>query len=107
LSNVYYVYREQSPICLAYAINIHKSQGLSLDGALLDIGSSVFTKGQTYVGFFRVKTLDGVHLINLDPSQIKAQESSIEYNRLRTLYHHNLAKLSINRKRVKKNPDTE
>ncbi|XP_025419521.1 ATP-dependent DNA helicase PIF1-like [Sipha flava] len=76
LSNVY-VHREQFPICLAYAITIHKSQGLSFDRALLDIGSSVFTKGQAYVGLSRVKTLDGVHLINIDPSQIKAQESSI------------------------------
>jgi len=107
LSNVY-VHREQFPICLAYAITIHKSQGLSLDRALLDIGSSVFTKGQAYVGLSRVKTLDGVHLINIDPSQIKAQESSIvEYNRLRTLYRPDLAKLSINRKRVKKKPDAE
>jgi ATP-dependent exoDNAse (exonuclease V) alpha subunit len=54
---------------------------------LLDIGFSVFTKGQAYVGFSRVKTLDEVHLISLDPSQIKAQESSIvKYKRLRTLY---------------------
>lgn len=84
LSNVY-VHREQFPICLAYAITIHKSQGLSLDSALLDIGSSIFSKGQAYVGLSRVKTSDGVHLINLDQSQIKAQESSIaEYNRLRT-----------------------
>lgn len=47
-------------------------------------------------------TLDGVHLINLDTSRIKAQESSIvEYNRLRMLYRTELAKLSINRKRIK------
>lgn len=46
-----------------------------------------------------------MHLINLDPSQIKAQDSSIvEYNRLRMLYRPDL---SINRKRVKKNPDIE
>jgi len=74
----------------------------------LDIGSSVFTKGQAYVGLSRVKTLDGVHLINLDPSQIKAQENSIvEYNRLRTLYRPDLTKLSISRKCIKKIPDTE
>lgn len=103
LSNAY-VHREQFPICLAYAITIHKSQGLSLDSALLDIGSSIFSKGQAYVALSRVKTINGLHLINLDPSQIKAQESSIiEYNRLRTLYRPDLASLSVNRKRVKKN----
>lgn len=47
-----------------------------------------------------------MHLINLDPSQIKAQESSIvEYNRLRTLYRPDLATLQINRKRVRKIAD--
>ncbi|XP_045763660.1 ATP-dependent DNA helicase PIF1-like [Maniola jurtina] len=103
-----YVHREQFPICLAYAITIHKSQGLSLDSALLDLGSSIFSRGQAYVALSRVKTMDGVHLINLDPSQIKAQESSInEYNRLRTLYRPDLDKLSVNRKRVRKNPDLE
>lgn len=85
--NNVYVHREQFPICLAYAITIHKSQGLSLDNAIIDIGSSVFSRGQAYVALSRVKTINGVHLINLDPSQIKAQESSIvEYNRLRSLY---------------------
>lgn len=55
-----------------------------------------------------MKTINGLHLINLDPSQIKAQESSIiEYNRLRTLYRPDLASLSVNRKRVKKKQDIE
>lgn len=106
--NNVYVHREQFPICLAYAITIHKSQGLSLDNAIIDIGSSVFSRGQAYVALSRVKTINGVHLINLDPSQIKAQESSIvEYNRLRSLYRPDLKKLSINRKRVKKITDRE
>ncbi|KAI5754357.1 hypothetical protein M8J77_007963 [Diaphorina citri] len=43
-----FVHREQFAICLAYAITIHKSQGLSLDNALIDIGSSTFTCGQAY-----------------------------------------------------------
>ncbi|GBP62752.1 ATP-dependent DNA helicase PIF1 [Eumeta japonica] len=100
--NDVYVHREQFPICLAYVITIHKSQGLSLDSALLDIGTSIFSRGQAYVALSRVKTLDGVHLINLDPSQMKAQDSSIlEYNRLRSLYRLDFANISINRKRIK------
>ena len=88
---------------MAYAITIHKSQGLSLDSALLNIGSLIFSKGQAYVALSRVKTLNGVYLINLDPSQIKAQESSIvEYNRLQTLYRPDLPTLSISRKSVKR-----
>ncbi|GBP44128.1 hypothetical protein EVAR_81449_1 [Eumeta japonica] len=91
---------------MAYAITIHKSQGFSLDSALLDIGTSIFSKGQPYVALSRVKTLDGIHLINLDPNQIKAQDSSIvECNRLRSLYRPDLSNLSINRKHIKKVAD--
>lgn len=108
LLNNMYVHREQFPICLAYAITIHKSQGFSLDSALLDIGTSLFCRGQAYVALSRVKTIDGLYLINLDPSQIKAQESSIvEYNRLRMLYRPDLEKICINRKRVKKIAEKE
>ncbi|GBP71844.1 ATP-dependent DNA helicase PIF1 [Eumeta japonica] len=77
----------KSEVRMAYAITIHKSQGLSLDSALLDIGTSIFSRRLAYVALSRVKTLDGVHLINLDPTQIKAQDSAtVEYNRLRSLF---------------------
>lgn len=86
-----YVHRTQFPICLAYAITILKSQGLSLNNALIDIGSSVFSCGQAYVALFRVTRLEGVHLINLDYGNIKAQKSAIdEYNRLRSTYRPDL-----------------
>ncbi|CAH2097416.1 unnamed protein product [Euphydryas editha] len=94
-----YVHREQFPICIAYAITIHKSQGLSLSNALMDIGSAVFTSGQAYVALSRVTSLGGLHLINVDFGSIKAQESSIcEYNRLRSIYRPDLSKI------VKLNP---
>ena len=48
LSNAY-VHRKQFPLCLAYAITIHKSKGLGRDSALLDIGTSIFSTGQAYV----------------------------------------------------------
>ncbi|XP_078541924.1 ATP-dependent DNA helicase PIF1-like [Lissotriton helveticus] len=40
-----YVRRKQFPVCLAYALTIHKSQGLSVDSALVNIGSTVFKEG--------------------------------------------------------------
>lgn len=89
-----YVHREQFPICIAYAITIHKSQGLSLNYALMDIGSAVFTSGQPYVALSRVTSLDGLHLINVDFGSVKAQDSSIcEYNRLRSMYRPDLSKI--------------
>ncbi|KAI5708183.1 hypothetical protein M8J77_017546 [Diaphorina citri] len=103
-----FVHREQFAICLAYAITIYKSQGLGLDNALIDIGSSTFTCGQAYVAFSRLKTLSGVHLINFDPSKIKALHPAIvEYNRLRSLYCPHLMALKYTSSRRKKIKDRE
>ncbi|CAH2102340.1 unnamed protein product [Euphydryas editha] len=60
-------------LVIAYAITIYKSQGLSLNNVLMDIGSAVFTSGQAYVGFLRVASLGGLYLINVDFGSIKAR----------------------------------
>jgi len=52
---------EQYPVRLAWAITIHKSQGLTFERAIIDIGGS-FAHGQTYVALSRCKTLDGIVL---------------------------------------------
>ncbi|XP_058798825.1 ATP-dependent DNA helicase PIF1-like [Phymastichus coffea] len=99
-----FITREKFPICLSYAITIHKSQGLSLENAVIDAGMSIFSCGQTYVTLSRVTKLEGLHLINLDPSSIKADESAIkEYNRLRNQYRTDLDIYNIPVKDVYKN----
>ncbi|XP_034250933.1 ATP-dependent DNA helicase PIF7-like [Thrips palmi] len=54
--------RNQFPLMVCYACTIHKSQGLTLDQAVIDIGPSEFSLGVSYVGISRVKTLDGILL---------------------------------------------
>jgi len=82
-----YVVRKQFPLSLSYGITIHKSQGLSLQNAIMDIGISVFSCGQTYVALSRVTSLEGLHLINFDPlSVIASEDAIIEYNRLKKIH---------------------
>ena len=86
-----FVHRSQFPITLAYAITIHKSQGLSLECVIADLGNTIFTSGMTYVALSRVKTLQGLYLLNFDATKAYACKEAIhEYNRLRETFRPDL-----------------
>ncbi|XP_044005441.1 uncharacterized protein LOC122850347 [Aphidius gifuensis] len=108
LSDEVYVIRSQFPICLSYAMTIHKSQGVSLECAIIDVGERCFAKGMTYVALSRVTTLSGLHLINFDPSKAIASQTAIEeYNRLRKIYKPDLKEIPITFRSLPKNLDAK
>ena len=72
------VYRKQFSLILAYAVTIHKCQGLSLNSALMDLSDRAFSPGMAYVALSRVRTLDGVYLIAFDPDSIMVSCESLQ-----------------------------
>jgi len=69
----------QIPLCLAWALTIHKIQGATLHMADIDIGRSIFEYGQTYVALSRIRSLDGLFLSEFYPQRIKANPTVIAF----------------------------
>lgn len=71
----------QIPLRLAWAVTIHKSQGLTFERAILDAGSS-FAAGQTYVALSRCTSLEGIVLYSkIRPGCIMTDPYAIEFSR--------------------------
>lgn len=70
----------QYPVKLAWAITIHKSQGLTFDRVMID-ASGAFAHGQTYVALSRCRTLEGIVLTStISPSAVIADQNIEKFN---------------------------
>lgn len=67
----------QIPLRLAWAITIHKSQGMTLDGAEIDL-SRTFTPGMGYVALSRLKSIEGLHLKGIGASALQISEEVMQ-----------------------------
>lgn len=66
--------RGQIPLKLAWAITIHKSQGLSLDCVSISIGRDIFEYGQAYVALSRVRSLSGLFIEDYKTDAFKSDQ---------------------------------
>jgi hypothetical protein len=67
----------QVPLRLAWAITVHKSQGMSLDAAVIDL-SRAFEYGQGYVALSRLRELSGLHLLGLNERALRVHPLAVE-----------------------------
>jgi hypothetical protein len=70
----------QVPLRLAWAITVHKSQGMSLDAVEVDLSKS-FEKGMGYVALSRVRTLSGLKLLGLNDMALEVNEDILEFDK--------------------------
>ena len=88
----------QFPIKLAWAVTVHKSQGLTFDRAVIDVGQA-FASGQVYVALSRLRSLDGLILkTRIDPAVIS--NDSIVVNFSKTKHPHEQLQQMLDERRI-------
>lgn len=70
----------QIPLRLAWALTVHKSQGMTLDAAEIDL-SKTFEAGQGYVALSRIRSIKGLRLMGLNEVALQVDESVLNIDR--------------------------
>jgi len=74
---------KQVPLRLAYAVTIHKAQGLTLDKVFIDFDRGMFAHGQAYVAFSRARSLEGLEISRpLRPRDLVLDRSAFAFGKL-------------------------
>ena len=73
-----FVQQKQFPLILAFAVTVHKCQGLSLDCAIMELSKQVFCAGMAYVALSRVKQMQNLHLIAFDAEAVKVSGQEVD-----------------------------
>ncbi len=77
---------KQVPLRLAYAVTIHKAQGLTLEKVFIDFDRGMFAHGQAYVAFSRARALDGLEISRpLRPRDLVMDRGAFAFGKLDTL----------------------
>ncbi|WP_138482122.1 HRDC domain-containing protein [Dyadobacter bucti] len=85
----------QFPLRLAWAITIHKSQGLTFDKVIIDVASA-FASGQTYVALSRCRNLEGIRLLTeIRAENVQTSEPIREFMRQQTNTSPSISDLEI------------
>lgn len=70
--------RVQVPLCLAWALTVHKCQGMTLDKVIVDI-SSAWDPGQAYVALSRCTSLEGLSLLGYNKDKVRASAAVLNF----------------------------